>query len=595
MARVAQDRPHIPVALNRYFNDNLDMTYRTSRTLALIIVCGLGFLVYSNTLHGSFHWDDNPSIVKNFSLRTLPQLTPIFKFWPTRFFTYLTFAFDYRVHQLHVYGYHLVNLIVHICSAALAWRLVLLLFAAPSMKNQKIAGCKDLIAVCVGAVFVAHPVQTQAVTYIAQRPASLGTMLYLACLVMYIKSRLPAKEARAAWPRRLYYAGSLAALVLAMFTKEMTITLPLMILLCEAYFFPDARPRPWKRLAPFFLGLFIIPVTMAMTGSVDFARATRLSEPLTPISPWHYLLTQLKVVLLYIRLLFLPVNQNLDYDFPVAQSLADPTVLLAGFALVGILILALKMRSRYRLAAFGILWMFIALTPESSIVPIKDVVAEHRLYLPMVGYSIFMVSSVYYAFVDRNIRFATMVLALVVSWYAVLAYSRNFIWKNELTLWSDVVSKSPRKARPYYNRGLAYQNRGTRELAMSDFNRALELKPDLYQAYNNRGIIYFDRNERDRSLSDFDTALRINPRYAESYNNRGALYASDGNFDRALADFNQAITIDPAYIDAYANRAALYFKRHEYDKSRQDVRTVEKLGGELKRSFLEQLQAVSGR
>ncbi len=217
-----------------------------SKIFAVITLCCLGILIYSNTLHSPFHFDDEYSIVRNFSIRNLSNLGAIWHFWPTRFITYLTIALNYHFNHLNVFGYHLFNLVIHLGSAILAWWFALLLFSTPAMKGKKIAGYANLIAFFVGLVFVAHPIQTQAVTYIIQRSCSLATLFYLASLNLYVKSRLLQQEGKSLRVWMPYYGSSLITMVMAMFTKEMTITLPLMVLLYEACFLKQEYSKSWE-------------------------------------------------------------------------------------------------------------------------------------------------------------------------------------------------------------------------------------------------------------------------------------------------------------------------------------------------------------
>src|SRR3990167_5669134 len=218
------------------------------RLFSAIILCCVGIIIYSNTLHGSFHFDDTGSIVENVSIRHLTDLAAIWNFWPTRFITYLSLAINYHFNGLNVFGYHLFNLIVHLGSAFLVWWLALLTLSTPRMKDEKISDHGDLIALFIGLLFVAHPIQTQAVTYIIQRAASLAALFYLASLCLYVKSRALDRGIRNPLIRKFYYGGSLVTAVLAMFTKEMSITLPFMLLLYEYCFLKPKKGLNWKPL-----------------------------------------------------------------------------------------------------------------------------------------------------------------------------------------------------------------------------------------------------------------------------------------------------------------------------------------------------------
>jgi tetratricopeptide (TPR) repeat protein len=339
--------------------------------------------------------------------------------------------------------------------------------------------------------------------------------------------------------------------------------------------------------------ILIVPVTMLLTKSVNIGEMRRVGEEVLDISPWQYLLTQFRVLVTYIRLLFLPFNQNLDYDYPIAHSLLEPPVLASLIFLIATIIVAIKLFRNHRLVSFGIFWFFITLIPESSLLPINDVIFEHRLYLPMAGFAILLTAGLYELFRTERVKPLAITLSLIVIIFSVLACQRNKVWKDELTLWNDVVRKSPRNVRAYYNRGLAYQGKGDLDQAFLDYNKALKLNPKYAKAYNNRGLAYQDKGDLDQAFSDYNKAIEIDPEYAKAYNNRGGVYFDRGDYDRALLDSSKAIELDPAYAKAYLNRAVAYYRKQEYARSWEDVGKVEELGYKIPSEFLEALKKSS--
>jgi tetratricopeptide (TPR) repeat protein len=177
----------------------------------------------------------------------------------------------------------------------------------------------------------------------------------------------------------------------------------------------------------------------------------------------------------------------------------------------------------------------------------------------MVGFSFFVVSAIYSIFEDKPFKSMVIVLFIMTSCYAVLSYRRNLIWENELTLWNDTVHKSPKKARPYNTRGLAYEKQGNFTQAISDYTKAIEINPSLAEAYNNCGVVYYDK----------------------------------GNFTQAISDYTKAIEINPNYAQAYNNRGLAYYEKQEYDKVWVDVHKAEKLGYKVNSYFLEALKKAS--
>jgi len=570
--------------------------------LSVIIIFCLGIIVYSNTFFCSFHFDDFDYIVRNLFIRNIQNLFHYWIFYPCRFITFFSIAVNYHFNHLNVFGYHLFNLAVHLASSILVWWLTLLTLSTPVMKGNKITKHADMIALFAGLVFVSHPLQTEAVTYIWQRTASMAAMFYLASLCCYVKSRLficrggacllpyeytgghnrrglsPASHGDCPLLQdRPYYIASLILAVVAMFTKENTVTLPLMILLYEFCFFNVVREETsssptfnWLYVAPFLLTIFVIPVTILLTKAQQFQAIQRFVHEPGGTSPWHYLLTQFRVIVTYIRLLFLPLNQNLDYDFSISKSIFAWPVLMSFSFLAGILYWAKQLFSRYRLVSFSICWFFLTLSLESSVFPLKNVIFEHRLYLPLVGYSMFLVSGVYYLFSKNTIKTMVIILTLIVSFNSILTYQRNKVWKDEITLWSDALGKSPHNARPINNRGLGYSNQGNFTQAMFDYNKAIEIDPKFTDAYINRGNIYFQAGKFNLALSEYNKVIEVDPNNPDAYYNRGNVYYQQGNFAQAIYNYNKAIEININYAQAYNNRANLYAQEGKFTYALSD-------------------------
>ena len=364
--------------------------------------------------------------------------------------------------------------------------------------------------------------------------------------------------------QRVYYICSLITAILAMFTKENAVTLPLMILLYEYSFLRTKKCFNWGYLAPFLLTIFIIPLTILLTKAPQFQEIQKFVGEHGGTSPLNYLLTQFRVVFTYIRLTFLPLNQNLDYDYHISKSIFELPTLISFLFLAGILYVAKHLFSKYRLLSFSILWFFLTLSLESSLFPLKNVIFEHRLYLPLAGYSMFLVSGVYYLSQKSTTKTMVLILTMIITFNSILTYQRNKVWKSELTLWDDAVRKSPHKARPYNNRGLAYFYRGNSTQAMSDYNKAIALDSNYSKAYINRGFLYYDQGNLIQAMSDYNKAIDIDPENAEVLNNRGIVYYNQGDVTQAISDYNRAIAINPSYAEAYYNRGIVYYNQGKY-------------------------------
>jgi len=552
-----------------------------ARSLAVLLLLSLlAALIYSNTFSIPFQFDDADNIVQN------PQVKDLANFFDlsgSRYVGFLSFALNYYVGGLQVFGYHLVNLIIHIANGFLVYSLVLLLFKAESQHSTLTTHDSQLttapwIALAAAMLFVAHPIQTQAVTYIVQRFASLVTLFYLCTVVCYLKWRLASSETRR---RFLWYGGAVLSTVLAMKTKENSFTLPFMILLVEAVFFRSSTRRRWIALIPFLLTLPIIPLSHPGDigeGEAGFAQGT------AEISRSSYLFTQFRVIVTYIRLLFLPIQQNLDYDYPIYHSLFEPSVffsflfLLFLFALPLYLLFASRLTpSTLRLLAFGIVWFFLTLSIESSIIPIKDVIFEHRLYLPSVGF--FMALSVGVMMGRKWLQgrgipagWGVIGLGAIVLILSATTYQRNLVWHDGMTLWQDVVKKAPQKARGYNNLGNAMLKRGELGKAMKQYREALRVKPTFVEAHYNLGTVMLKRGELVEAMKHYREALRINPAYVDAHNNLGTAMLKRGELGKAMKHYREALRINPASVEAHYNLGNAMLKRGELGEAMKHFR-----------------------
>jgi tetratricopeptide (TPR) repeat protein len=429
------------------------------------------------------------------------------------------------------------------------------------------------IALLSALVFIAHPVQTEAVAYITQRFASLATLFYLLALVAYLKYRA---DGQSFGVKAFFYAVALLSAYAAQVTKEISFTLPFVMLCVEFAFFKGPILPRLLRLVPFLLAMAVIPWVLFGPGSGSAVGGEVMDlqlKDLRDISRHDYLVTQFRVIVTYLRLLVLPVGQNIDYDYPMFRSLFVPEV-LASLAFISVLFFGavymfirfLRGGSAYlSLISAGTLWFFTTISVESSIIPIKDLIFEHRLYLPMAGGAIAASAAIFFVserlFKAGN---AGWVLAgacvLFVLPLSVSAYTRNGVWKNEVTLYEDAVRKSPGKERVRYNLAWAYHRAGALDKAIEQYNENLRLAPEKDKAHYNLALIYRGRGERALAERHFLEALRIKPDPA-AYYNLGMLYHSGGDLDRAISSYEKALEARPGYEDAHYNLGAALMDR----------------------------------
>jgi hypothetical protein len=517
-----------------------------SYALHLVLIALIGLICYSNTFNASFHIDDYHNIVTNSKIRGFDNFAS--NPFTMRSVGYLTFAINYRLHGLDITGYHVTNLAVHILNAFLVYSIVMMtLSLSGGMGNVTRNRYAALLA---GLLFVSHPVQTQAVTYIVQRFASLATLFFLVSLFSYIRSRI----SRVVAIRFTFFALFLISGLLAVKSKETAVTLPIVVLIYEFMFFKDRIVKRALYLVPMLLSAALVPVFFL---DISISHEGALSR-------FEYLFTQFRVVVTYIRLLVLPINQNFDYDYPLHHSFLEPPVFLSFLFLTGMIAFGIYLlyRSRnedsgFRLASFGAFWFFITIIPESSVVPLRDVIFEHRVYLPSVGaFAGLSAGLVMFAgkLEKRSQAITVLVVAMVIV-FAGAAYLRNRVWKDEITLWRDVVEKSPGKARGYHNLGTAYRLEGQTDIAIEYYRAAVKLAPRMAQTHCFLGIAYRNKGMWDKAIGHYWSAITINPDYAEPHLYLGEAYEHKGFLEEAAAEYRATLELMPNERDAEAGLA----------------------------------------
>ncbi len=534
--------------------------------LLLVFLTTVGFVIYSNTFDGAFQLDDETSITTNERIHRLEDIGTIWRHWPARFLTYLSLAVNYHIGKEEVFGYHVVNLTLHLVATLLVFWFIGLLFRTPALRASVPAAFARLYAFLAALIFVTHPLQTQGVTYICQRAVTLASVFYLLTLCAYMKSRLIERGEEEGFFNSWCILSWTSAAV-AMFTKEWVITLPFAIWIIERFFISSGEKTPWRRLLPYFGITLILPLTMGLTRSVDFVQMRKADEPVPNMNLYQYLVTQFRVMFSYLRLLCFPANQMLDYDYPLYRSIFVWPTFLGLMGLTGIGWLAARVRRHQPLITFGVIWFFLTIFPESGLIPIRDLIFEHRLYLPMVGFALVVVGASFALLGRGDWRRPTVLILTVALVFAVLTYRRNFVWKSQMTMWEDVADKAPGKARAYKGIGFEYEKAGDFKKALEAYQRAIELHPSYDEVYYNMANIYIEQKKFDLAMAMFDRAIEIKANYAMAYHNRALLYAMIGENDKAIHDLDKAIALRPDYTLAYRNRGYYYSLKKNYERS----------------------------
>ena len=517
---------------------------------AALIVLG-AVLLYAHTIQAPFYLDDVPALVDNPRLRDLgAAFRDIFG---QRGLTCLTFALNYSLTGWELPPLHAVNIALHAGCGLLVWQLL----------RRLLGGCRWLPL--LGALlFIAHPLQTQAVTYLVQRATTLGTFLFLLAFLLYLRARdqLTAGLALSSPAFLRPYLGALLAGAGAVLAKENTVTLPLVLLAYDRLFpRPEAANRKANNLTS--LPFFAVPLAVAaavllvplLRGGVQIRgqdlHAFRWDDAL------HYLFTQFTVIWVYLRMLVLPGDQALIHNYPLADTLLSGSSLLGLGGLLALAWLGWHLRRRRPLAALGIAWFFLGLAVESSIIPL-DPMFEHRLYLPMFGFLL--------AFLDGMAALAgekttTMLCTVAVLLCLPLTWQRNALWSEPIAFFQDNLrvlqehgriptAEAPGGSDLRYDLGLALAKAGRLDEAMEKFRQVLAANPGHQDARVSLGIALALGHRYDEAIVEYEAVLRANPGHFLAHYHRGNSLLQKGRTAEAIAEYSRAVELNPESADA---------------------------------------------
>ncbi len=535
--------------------------HNTFNRRAVFAIFLLGVLIYSNSLNCAFVFDDQPHITENSFIR-ITELSfenlydAAFKSpHVNRPVANVSFAVNYYLGKYNTAGYHVVNILIHLINGILVYIFSLLTLKQAGILAPEHSRAPQFstahISLFAALIFTAHPLQVQSVTYIVQRMNSMAVMFYLLSLIFYIGGRSTIVR----WKRWTQWAGCLLCWFLALGSKEIAATLPLVLLLYEWYFFQNLSKDRLKQNLKYGLGLVVL---LGLTAYMFLG-----SNPLDHIAGSYThrdftleerVLTQFRVLVFYLSLFFYPhpLRLNLLHPITPSHSLWDPaTTLFSLLILVLLFGLAVCIAKKQRLVSFCILWFFIHLVIESSIIGLENIF-EHRLYLPMVGLAL-MTAYLFFYFLSAHRTWVFIVpIAIIVS-LGTATYFRNKIWQDPITLWYDVISKNPQSSRAHYNLGSDLAQQGRLMEAIDHLSAALRLKPDYTKAHNNLGLALFKQGNLDQAANHFLAALRIHPGNSAAHYNLGLVMAKRGHLKAAVNHYLEALRINPDFAEAHNN------------------------------------------
>lgn len=469
--------------------------------LAALNVALLGILLYVPTLQSPFVYDDLLEIVRNTSIRDLSQIASVFRAYPTRPLTNLSYAIDFARSGFNPFAYHVTNVLLHAGNVVLVFFLVRLLIVRARGPTAEHTRSAIGIPLFVASLFAVHPVQTEAVTYISGRAEVLSATFFLASLLCF----------GYAWR-----AAAIAFFFCALASKEVAVVLPI-ILLAYDWIVLDADPgdrrrRLWRLYVP------LIALVLAV-GSVRLWRYVVLERPLSAGAQWLNALLELHVLQRYLALLFVPTSLSLVPAVAPLSSWTDVRVVPGAITLLVCVGGAMLVRRRERLATFGLVWFLIALVPSALIVVLQDAghpMAEHRLYLPSIGFFLCLGVLVERIGAPSRSRTRTLVATVacgtVVSLLAAGTVVRQRVWRTPVLLWEDAASKSPGNFTAQYGLAEAYRAASDCSKASQAYRQAIAIRPNAADPYIGYSVCLLDQGQRTLARDQLELAMQRAPR-----------------------------------------------------------------------------------
>ena len=498
------------------------------------------FIVYWPAIEGPFVFDDLylPFTGQEFANAPLTS-------WVAGLRPLLMFSFwiNYKISGLEPVSYHVLNVLLHLVTGVLSFLMVRKFLSRAGESGWKL----DTLAAFAAGLFLLHPLQTESIAYVASRSDALSVMLLYGAFTLFLYRRSEAIS----W---LEAVGVVALFAAAVSTKENAAVFPALLLLTDYFWNPGFSFRGMVRNWRLYAMIAVVSAAAVRMVWHVIRGANTAGFSVTAFTWAQYFYTQCRVIWLYVRLFFLPYGQNVDHDFAVSQTPTAHGAMIGLAALVALAAAAIWYRRRFPLASYGFFAFLLLLAPTSSFVPIIDVVAERRMYLPFFGLLLVVVEFLRRSKAGRGRM--TVALAGILVAMAALTYGRSSLWGNPEALWQDAVSKSPGKARPCGQLGFLYYTQGRYADALSQFEEAAKDGPPDYRLLIPWAMTLERFGRHDDAIAKLRYAAALRPD-AYTFSVLGWTCLRAGKYAGAAAALDAAQRIDPGYAMTYAYRGDL--------------------------------------
>ncbi len=570
---------------------------RNKNLLTIFLLVIIGFSVYTFNLNNQLFWDDDEWIKSNIFVHNFSYLKEIFTQNVLAGFglnsnyyrplLLLSFAFNYIIHGIAPFGYHLLSNGFHIANGVLIFLLL------GKFLNRRTSFLAALL-------FLIHPVQTEAVTYISGRGDPMSVFFMLTALWSYVKYF----EIK----RKLFAVSSLLFAIFAVLSRETAILFPLLLMIFYISFlsrekFISALKKSFIVSLPFWMisiVYFILRLTVFnFENTLNFySQQNAYTENL-----FFRLYTFGAVLIEYFKIIFYPVGLHMERSLPVATSLFQWPVWFGALIVLGVIFISfllfrnlkienslkienwnLKIKepnSDFRIWFFGWAWFFVALGPVSGIIPINAIIYEHWLYLPLIGFATltgFYLDKILF-FLKNNQKLITYYLLLITliayfSFFTIQSIKRSILWGRPIEFYEDILKYSPESVRILTNLGNLYSVRGDSVKAAEFYIRAVETPDGKFFAepYYNLGNIYRDSGQIDKAIEQYQKAIEADPNFPFAYQSLAEVYVNKKqDLISGIEILEKLKAIQPGNPRLYYNLGLLYLATNNFDLAVQNL------------------------
>jgi tetratricopeptide (TPR) repeat protein len=503
---------------------------------------------YSPVMYTGFLFDDtNQQFAR-------PEASAPLRTWigPIRPVLMFTYWLNVQISTQDTFSFHLFNLAIHFVTAVLAFLAICRLLEWAGIDSRQ----RGWWAGFGAALFLLHPLQTESVAYIAGRSEALSGMFAAGSIAFFLYRRAPAIS----WSE---VAGVLLLFGAALLSKEQAVVVPLVLLLTDYWWNPGFSRKGilanWKLYALMAAGgaagvalFWKLILGIGTGGSAGFG--------MKEFTWYQYLFTQFRALFVYLGNFVAPLSLNLDWDFPISHTMLEHGAIFGLAVLILLTAAAWHYRTRFRLASYSYFLFLILLLPTSSILPIKDPVADRRMYLPMLGLILIAIDFLSRSELDR--KTVALVCGLVLAATAGVTHARAVLWSDAITLWEDTVAKSPAKSRPHFQLAMAYYDQGRFDHSVDEFEKAASLEPPTAELLLDWGLAYDGLHQPEKALAKLREAAIRQPT-AHVYTQIGKVYADQRQWKEAMDAFNTAEKIDPAFPATFAYKGLVHLANND--------------------------------